>query len=147
MHRNRTVIISITAAVILGIAAFLLLRPAEPPSTDDQPVPAASDAGHDLYNPARTALINARQHLSESFSQEQDILEQVQRVHQELDESLTLLARAEQIDPKVKVEVDALRARLAALEDQRSLGRMDEQALRDTYEALLRDFEDLIQRY
>jgi septal ring factor EnvC (AmiA/AmiB activator) len=102
---------------------------------------------HDLYNPARTALVNARQYLSESFSQEQDVLEQLKRIHHELDESLRLLARAEEIDPTVKAQVDVLRARLTALEDQRTISGMDKQTLRDTDQTLLRDFEELIQHY
>ena len=100
MQRNRTGTFSIIIAAILVIAAFLLVSSLNTPEQG-------------LYDPARVALINARRQLSESFSQEQEILEQVRRVHKELDASLALLASAEQSDPTIKAPIDALRAQIA----------------------------------
>jgi len=147
MRQRNLFELTLLAVLTLAVTAYVLLDTIGEPLAAGHELLVAQDEEHDLYNPARTALVNARQRLSESFSQEQDILEQVKRVHEELDESLRLLARAEEIDPNVKAQVDALRARLTALEDERTLSGMDEQELRDIYQALLRDFEELIQHY
>jgi hypothetical protein len=71
----------------------------------------------------------------------------VQRVHRELDASLTLLANARQIDPTMKAPIDALRAKLSALENNSSMDRMDSETLRKTYKHLLDEFEALIEHY
>jgi chromosome segregation ATPase len=147
MQRKRVVTFSIIVAAILGIAIFLLVRTAPPELADNSVLPVTRTSDHDLYNPARTALVNARAQLAETFSQEEDILEQMQRVHRELDESLTLLANARQIDPAMKAPIDALRARLSALEDDRAVAHMDTETLRGIYQRLLADFEALIQHY
>lgn len=147
MQRKQTVTFSIIVAAIVGITIFLLVRTGPPQLTDSSVLPVTRTSDHDLYNPARTALINARAQLAETLSQEQDILEQMQRVHRELDASLTLLANARQIDPAMKVPINTLRARLSALEDDRAVAQMDTETLRGTYQRLLADFEALIQHY
>ncbi len=147
MQRNRSGTFSIIIAAILVIAALLLVASSKPPLADDNNLPAAQGSDQGLYNPARVALINARRQLSESFSQEQEILEQVRRVHKELDASLALLASAEQSDPTMKAQIDALRAQLSALENDPSVAQMDSETLRSTYERLLAEFEALIEHY
>jgi hypothetical protein len=147
MQRNQTGTFSIIIAAIVVVAAFLLVMSATPPLADDNTLPAAQGLDQGLYNPARVALINARQQLSESLRQEEDILEQVRRVHKELDASLALLASAEQIDPTMKAPIEALRAQLSALENDPSVAEMDSETLRSTYQRLLAEFEALIERY
>jgi len=148
MQRKRIIgTFSLIVAAILMIAALLLVKSVHSPSVGDHNAPAVQDSEEGLYNPARVALVNAREQLSESFNQEQDILEQVKRVHKELDASLDLLARAEQIDPTMKAPIEALRAQLTALENDPAVAKMDGEELHRAYEHLLAEFEALIERY
>jgi len=147
MQHNRIAMFSIIVAAILGVVTFLVVRSVNSPLAEGNNPPAVHSSNHDLYNPARAALINARGQLAESFSQEEDIVEQLQRAHRELDASLTLLARAQEIDPTMKAPIDALRAKLSALENDPSVARMDTETLRSNYVRLLDEFEALIEHY
>jgi hypothetical protein len=147
MQRSQIGKFSLITAVIVVVEVIRVLSSAHPPLADDNNLPAAQGSEQGLYNPARVAIINARQQLSESLRQEEDILEQVRRVHKELDASLALLASAEQIDPTMKAPIDALRAQLSALENDPSVAQMDSETLRSTYEHLLAEFEALIEHY
>jgi chromosome segregation ATPase len=128
--------------IVAGAIGFSALLPAEQADSTGALAPA-----HDLYNPARTALVNARRQLAETFRQEEDILRQRQRVHEELDESLTLLANARQLDPAMAEPIEALRKRIAALEQDPCASRLDSETMKDLYDRLLADFETLIEHY
>jgi chromosome segregation ATPase len=102
---------------------------------------------HDLYNPARTALVNARRQLAETFRQEQDIQVQRERVHRELAESLKLLENAEQLDQAMKAPIEDLKQRIAALDQDPCGSRHEGKSLEELYDELLADFEALIAHY
>jgi septal ring factor EnvC (AmiA/AmiB activator) len=106
-----------------------------------------SSASHDLYNPARTALVNAQLHLAESSRQEQDILERLKRMHTELDSSLALLANAGDLDPSMRDQIEDARRRLAALQDKPALCPMDSGSSLLVYDQLLDDLQALIAHY
>jgi septal ring factor EnvC (AmiA/AmiB activator) len=104
-------------------------------------------SSHDIYNPARTALVNAERQLSETAREEQDILERLQRMHGELDSALQLLASAEQLDPAMQAPIADVRERLAALQDKPSLCPQDSSSAVVTYQQLLGDVQALIEHY
>ena len=135
----RSVLVSMTIITVLALVVYVLIGPANTP-----PVMAGN---HDIYNPARTALVNAQKQLAESAKQEQDMLQRIQRMHRELDSSLELLASAETLDPSQRAPIEALRTRLAALKDRPTLCPMDNQTSLDIYAGLLDDIQSMIEHY
>ena len=106
-----------------------------------------SSAGHDLYSPARTALLNAQRQVAESLGQEREILERLRQMHGALDSSLALLANAEELDPSMKSRIEDVRNRLAALQDKPALCPQDKNSSLDVYSQLLGDLQALIEHY
>ncbi len=130
----------LSAAILLpGMGALLTAR--ESIAADETP------ASHDIYNPARTALVNARRQLAVTFVQEQDIMEQRQRIHRELDESLKLLADAQKLDPTMRRPIEELSTRIATLESDPCATQLHGKTLKELYDELLTDFEALIEHY
>ena len=128
----------------LALAALLLLAATGRPLLAETPPPVAK---HDIYNPARTALVNAQRQLAESSRQQQDMLERLQRIHSELDNSLALLESAGQLDPSMRAPIEDLRTRLSALKDQTSLCPMGSGASVDSYSQLLNELQAMIEHY
>jgi hypothetical protein len=137
----------ISAAVVLGTGLLLAAGGAAPVRAGGDTAVATHAPEHDLYNPARAALVNARRQLAETFRQEQDILEQRRRVHRELDASLKLLADAEQLDPSMSAPIEGLRERISVLESDPCATQFDGETLKELYDRLLADFEALIEHY
>ena len=108
----------------------------------------SSPAGpHDLYNPARTALVNAQLQLAESIQQQREFLERAERMVKGMDSSLAQLESAAQLDPSMRVSIDEVRERLAALRQEASLCSQENAATLDAYDQLLNDLQNLIERY
>lgn len=108
---------------------------------------APPEGPHDLYNPARTALVNAQLQLAESSQQQREFLERAERMAKGIDNSLALLENAGQLDPSRKVAIDEVRQRLAALQQDASLCTLARSTTLDTYDQLLNDLQGLIERY
>ena len=128
----------------LALPILLLLAVAGMPLLAETPPPAVS---HDIYNPARTALVNAQRQLAESSRQQQEILERLQRVYAELDSSLALLESAGQLDPAMQAPIEKIRVRLSALKDQPSACPMSNSSTPDVYNQLLDELQGLIEHY
>lgn len=126
------------------LAALLLSLVAGMPLLADTPPPAKS---HDIYNPARTDLVNAQRRLAESSQQQQDILERLERMHAELDNSLALLASAAQHDPSMANPIERVRKRLATLKEQPSLCPAGNSSVLEVYSQLLDELQGLIEHY
>jgi chromosome segregation ATPase len=107
----------------------------------------SAGTGRDIYNPARTALINAQRQLAESSQLEKDILERVQRMHTELTASLDLLASAQQHDPSMITQIEALRSQLVELQSNHRTCLDDGKASLQLYDKLLADLQALIDHY
>ena len=123
-------------ALLLAFYGVPLLAEAPPP-----------EGPHDLYNAARTALVNAQLQLAESSQQQREFLERIERMAKGIDNSLALLENASQLDPSRKVAIDQVRQRLAALQQEASLCTLARSTTLDTYDQLLNDLQGLIERY
>jgi hypothetical protein len=102
-----------------------------------------------LYDPTRIALVEAQRNLSEAYghaTQERALFEQIRSAHRALDEALTLLEKAERLDPIDKATIDTLRARLNELEDDQKILQMSEAELRRNYQYLSNQMERIIER-
>ncbi len=128
----------------LALPILLLLAVAGMPLLAETPPPAAS---HDIYNPARTALVNAQRQLAESSRQQQEILERLQRMYAELDSSLALLESAGQLDPAMQAPIEKIRVRLSTLKDQPSACPVGNSSTPDVYKKLLDELQELIEHY
>lgn len=135
-----------TTTFLLGMLAMWLAAPVmlAPAAADTG---AAAEAQRDLYNPARVALVNARRQVAESSSQEQEMLVSIKRMHAELDSSIALLADAQNIDPSIKTQLEAIRQRLSALGDSSSLCPMGSDSSLKTYDQILDELQGLIDQY
>jgi len=129
---------------MLTLPALLLLVITGMPLLAEAPPPAKT---HDIYNPARTALVNAQRQLAESSRQQQEILERMQRVYAELDSSLALLASAGKLDPAMEAPIESIRTRLATLREQPSDCPMVNSSSLDVYTQLLDELQGLIEHY
>jgi DNA repair ATPase RecN len=99
----------------------------------------------DFYAPTRTALVSARQHLEDSFSQEAELLGMLQGAHRDLEAAANDLDRAA-TDPDHRREVKVLRRRLRALEDVERLQHMTPKQLHESYQEIERQLSTLIDR-
>jgi septal ring factor EnvC (AmiA/AmiB activator) len=140
----RTLLTVLTTLSLSGLLFAGQTSPPQPLASEPQPVQPAS---HDLYNPARVALVNAERQLAESSRQEQDILERVQQMHKELESSLSLLAEAADKDPGMQQSITDIRNRLSALKDRPALCPLDNNSSIDVYGKVLADLQALIDRY
>lgn len=101
-----------------------------------------------LYDPTRIALVEAQRNLSEAYghaTQERALFEQIRSAHRDLDEALTLLEKAEHLDPAQKAAMDSLRARLIQLEDDQKVLKMSDTELRQNYQYLADQMERIIE--
>ena len=101
----------------------------------------------DYYEPARSALVEARLHLNASYDRERDLLKKVQSAHRELDAAIRFMERAEQEAPADKKELAALRGRVQALEDDQKTEQMSVSELHRRYQALFEDLDALIRKH
>jgi predicted nuclease with TOPRIM domain len=108
---------------------------------------ASPAEAHDLYNPARTALVNAQLQLAESSQQQREFRERAERMVKGMDNSLAQLENAAQLDPAMRVSIEEVREKLAALRQEASLCSQENAATLDAYDQLLNDLQNLIERY
>ena len=144
----RTIIVFLIFAMSLIAARVLMQSGSEQHVLIEDASPVDQTATeHDLYNPARAALVNAQRQLALTYSSEMDMIEQKRRISQELDDSLKLLAEARHSDASMQAAIDALRAKISELRNAPRNTDMDGESLRELYSSLLTDFENLINHY
>ena len=128
-HRRRYVVLGLG---VLALAAAIyfgpMLREQEP----------------DYYDPARTALVNARLRFEESLGHEQALIAQLQMVREELDSAITQLDKAADLDPADRARIEALRSRLMSLERPDDLEKLGANELHQLYRDLLVQMDALI---
>ena len=103
----------------------------------------------DLYDPTRIALVEAQRNLSQAYghtTREKALFEQIRAAHRALDEALTLLEKAERLDPTDKATIENLRIRLTPLEDDQKILHMTDAELHQTYQELFEQMQVLIKR-
>lgn len=129
-HRRRRyvvlglIIIVLTAAIYFGP----VVRKQEP----------------NYYDPARTALVNARHLFEESLVHEQVVIHQLQMAHEELDLAITRLAKVADLDPVYRTRVESLRASLLSIENPDRPGEASPEKLQQSYQDLLSQMEAMI---
>jgi len=100
----------------------------------------------DFYAPGRTAIVNARMHFEESLGYEQALIEQQRMAHDEINQAISHLDKAETLDPADRDKIQQIRAQLTVLE---SLDRQREnspQQLQKQYYDLLDQMDALINK-
>lgn len=98
----------------------------------------------DYYNPARTALVNARLRFESSLGHEQALINQLRLAHEELDSAITQLSRAADLDPADRARIEGLRTGLQAIERADRLGETTAAGLQQSYRDLLAQMDVLI---
>ena len=98
------------------------------------------------YQPARAALVAARHRLNEYYSHESVIIQQLHKAHQELDATMSMLDKAENLDPADRQRLDELRARLGQLDDVKRATRMSPDQLHDSYQKVAEELDELIHK-
>ncbi|MGA7982653.1 MAG: hypothetical protein WCA32_20830 [Chromatiaceae bacterium] len=99
-----------------------------------------------LYDPARVALSRAESHLDRSYDHDEELLSEIRAAHQELDSAIDLLESAEEADPAIKGQIEAVRLRLEALKKEQPTPAMTPKKLHRTYRELLADINKLLKR-
>jgi predicted TPR repeat methyltransferase len=106
--------------------------------------PSLREQEPDYYNPARTALVNARMRLEESLGHEHALIAQLQMAREELDSAIANLARAADLDPADRARIDALRSSIQSIESPDQPGEASPEKLHQAYGELLAEMEALI---
>ena len=106
--------------------------------------PALREQEPDYYNPARTAIVNARLQLEESLGHEKALNEQLQMVHEELDSAITQLGKAADLDPADRARIEALRSSLMSIERPDASLEQSSNELYQSYSDLLSQMDVLI---
>lgn len=126
LHRVLSVLAGLAALAITGYLALML--------HESQP---------DYYQPARTALVTAKQRFAVSYSEENDLLESLRQTHQDLTSVISKLDDAG-VDPAYRADLEHLRARLQQLTDVQYLEQLSSPQLADEYSAIEAEFDALI---
>ena len=127
---RRGLAVVLVLALILTLWLALLIHDTEP----------------NYYQPARAALVVARHRLNEYYSHESIIIQQLREAQVELDAAMSMLTKAENLDPTDKQHLDALRLRLKQLDDVKQATRMNPDQLHDSYRAIAEQLDELIHR-
>ena len=129
-HRRRRYVV--LGLVVIALAAAIYFGPA---LREQEP---------NYYDPARTALVNARLRLEESIGHEQALIAQLQMAHEELDAAIAQLAKAANLDPADRTRIESLRSILLSIESNDRLGAISSKKLQQSYQDLLAQIEALI---
>jgi DNA repair ATPase RecN len=129
-HWRRGLAIAFLLVLILSIWLALLLHDKEP----------------NYYQPARAALVGAHHRLNEYYSHESIIIQQLREAKVELDAALSMVAKAENLDPADKQLLDELSQRLRHLDDIKQATRMTPALLQNSYRAIAEQLDELIHR-
>ena len=95
-------------------------------------------------DPAFEALLKAQSHLAQSYGPEQDILNQSQVAHRELEAAIDLLAKAERADPATTEKIEELRTSLETLESEKDFDGLTSKELQAKYRKLRTTLKALI---
>ena len=106
--------------------------------------PELRDREPNYYDPARAALLNARQRFEESMVHEQELISHRQIAREELKSAITELARAANLDPADRARIEDLRSSLLSIESPDSPEQAGSQNLHQSYHALFEQMEALI---
>jgi hypothetical protein len=106
--------------------------------------PALREKEPDYYDPARTALVNARLLIEESLGHERAVVDQLKMAHEELDSAITQLTKAADLDAAYRTRIEALRARLLSIENTDRSGETSPEELQQSYRDLLAQTQALI---
>ena len=98
----------------------------------------------DLYNPVRSALVEAHLHLVRAYGHERELLQQLREGERELDMALEYLGRVEHLDPALQGQIEPLRARLRTLQDDAVLDQLTINALHRNYQEMYAQVQALI---
>jgi len=118
----------IFAALALSGTYLLYQRHHEPPGA---------------HGPAGDALAKAAQRLSETYGEEQDLVQRLAVVRQHLEDAMSLVEQAGRLDPEDQRKITTLRVRLRALEDPAKLASTAPESLHHSYDALIAELDDL----
>jgi hypothetical protein len=129
-HRRRRYVVLGLGIIALAAAIYFgpVLREQEP----------------NYYDPARTALVNARLQFEESLGHEQVLIDQIQMAHEELDSAITQLAKVAELDPAYRTRIEALRSSLLSIENTDHPGETSPEKLQQSYRDLLAQMDALI---
>jgi len=92
--------------------------------------------GPDFYESARVPLSEATEILSQAYGEEEELADKLRAVHSRLDNAIALFGQAEQLDPEDKRQIETLRMRLRALENDDRLLASDPKNLQRAYHEL-----------
>jgi len=98
------------------------------------------------YQPARAALVAARHRLHEYYSHESVIIQELRKARNELEATISLLNKAEDLDPADQQRLDALRLQLRQLEDVKQATHMSPEQLHTSYRAVAEGLDELIHK-
>ena len=97
-----------------------------------------------FYSPGRAALINARLRFEESMQHEEALIEQ-QRISQEgLNLAISLLSKAENLDPADRADIEDMQTRIKAIEKARRPEDASLKLLQKEHRELLEQMDALI---
>lgn len=129
-HWGRWFIALLTLILVLALWLLFLLHQSEP----------------NYYQPARAALVAARHRLHEYYSHESVIIQELRKAHNELEATISLLNKAEDLDPTDQQRLNALRLRLRELDDVKQATHMNPEQLHDSYRAVAEGLDELIHK-
>lgn len=106
--------------------------------------PALREQEPDYYNPARTALVNARLRFEESLGHEQALIAQLHMVREELGSAIAELEKAADLDPADRARIEAMRSGLMSIEHSDEPGELNPNELQQLYRDLLAQMDAMI---
>jgi len=106
--------------------------------------PALREQEPDYYDPARTALVNARLRFEESLGHEQALITQLQMVREELGSAIAQLDKAADLDSADRTRIEAMRSGLLSIEHPENPGELNPDELQQSYRDLLAQMDALI---
>jgi hypothetical protein len=103
------------------------------------------DREPNYYQPARKALVIARQQLEQSYTHEATAIKELKITHRELETAITALNKA-RVDPAYQRNIEMLRRRLQALEDIERLEQASPKQLQKSYHEIADQLSALIEK-
>ena len=129
-HRRRRYVVIVLSIIALAVAIFF--------------GPALREQEPDYYNPARTALVNARLRFEESLGHEQALITQLHMLREELGSAIAELEKAANLDPADRARIESMRSDLLSIEHPEKPGELNPNELHQSYRDLLAQMDALI---
>ena len=145
--RKPGLIIAFFILVLCVVPLVALREPAAEPAPPAPLTAAAVAPDHDIYNPARTAMVNAQKELAESLELEREVVERIEHARQKIDASAALLASAGRLDPSMQAPIEQLQSQLTTLQNSASLCPGDTASCLGLYRQMLDDLQAMIEQY